>query len=505
MLVSHADLIGDSDLMLPSPGRHECRSTSSVRQRRFCWLLAVVAWVCIELDASAQPVSEAVLPSVSYDFASPPALATETATPDDSAVLALADVIASVYRSYPLIEQSRLERAHAEGQLTEAYGAYDIKLQGFSLSEPMGFYDNYRNGLGVARQTWWGGYLSAGYRIGRGDFQPWYKERQTNKAGEFKLALGVPLLQGRAIDAQRVAVFQASLAGGAAEGLIQLSLLNASREAAELYWQWIAAGRVLAAQHELLSLAEQRGEQYEVGVKAGKFPEIDLIFNQQLIAERSGKVLESEQKFRATSFKLSLYLRDEVGQPMVPSDAWLPDFFPAIEDLPTGDFQTDLNDALSRRPEPTLLQFEQRHIQFDQQLARNQLLPQLDLLSEASQDIGTPATSLNDKGPFELRVGVQGEVPIQRRKARGKIQSTSAKIAQIEQKLRLQRDKIGTELQTAHNALALSSQVVDQSALSLRASVETLTRYRFAFDRGKVDLIYINLLESKLNESEIKL
>ena len=35
--------------------------------------------------------------------------------------------------------------------------------------------------------------------------------------------------------------------------------------------------------------------------------------------------------------------------------------------------------------------------------------------------------------------------------------------------------------------------------------LETLERYRFAFDRGKIDLIYLNLLETKANESEIKL
>ncbi|MCA9156822.1 MAG: TolC family protein [Planctomycetales bacterium] len=551
MLVSHADRIGANDLMLLSPGHHARWSTGPLRQSRVGWLLALLALTCMAQQAGAQTVREATLPPISTEGVSLEARAKElaagsavaptkpppadvdplsadvsaggtkakdashlpleetgeelVATADNSPVLTLADVIASVYRSYPVIEQSRLERSRAEGQLTEAYGAYDTKLQGYSLSEPTGFYENFRTGLGVARQTWWGGYLSAGYRVGRGGFQPWYKERETNKGGELKLALGVPLLQGRAIDSQRVAVFQASLARRAAEPLIQLSLLNVSREAAELYWQWIAAGGVLAAQRELLTLAVQRGEQYEVGVKAGKFPEIDLIFNQQLIAERSVKVLESEQKFRASSFKLSLYLRNEVGQPMIPNDAWLPDFFPVMDDLPEGDFQTDLSDALSRRPEPTLLQYEQRQIQFDQQLARNQLLPQLDLLSEASQDMGTPASSLNDKGQFELMVGVQGEVPIQRRKARGKIQSTSAKITQIEQKLRLLRDKIGVELQTAHNALILSSQMVDQSALSLRASVDTLTRYRFAFERGKVDLIYINLLESKVNESEIKL
>ncbi len=299
----------------------------------------------------------------------------------DTDRLTLADVIASVYRFYPLLEQSRLERARAQGQLLEAYGAYDTKLQGYTLSEPTGFYENYRNGIGLARQTWWGGYLSAGYRLGRGAFQPWYKERETNEAGEFKLAMGLPLLQGRAIDAQRVAVFQASLAGQAAEPLIQLTLLMAAREGSTLYWEWVAAGATLDAQRELLGLAEQRGEQYEIGVAAGKFPEIDLIFNQQLIAERRGKVLETQQKFRATSFKLSLYLRNDVGQSIIPNDDWLPTRFPVIEPLPPGDFQADLSAALSRRPELMLLQYETRHIQLDQQLARNQLLPQLDLIS----------------------------------------------------------------------------------------------------------------------------
>ncbi len=61
------------------------------------------------------------------------------------------------------------------------------------------------------------------------------------------------------------------------------------------------------------------------------------------------------------------------------------------------------------------------------------------------------------------------------------------------------------EVRTAYNNLALSAQVVQQSDISLRAAVESLDRYRFAFDRGKVDLIYLNLFESKANETEIKL
>lgn len=420
-------------------------------------------------------------------------------------VLRLDDVIASLYRSFPVIQQATLERNRAAGQIVGAYGAYDTKLQGYSLSEPTGFYRNYRNGIGVARQTWWGTYLSAGYRVGRGDFPTWYKERETNNGGEFKLAMEVPLLQGRAIDAQRVGVFQASLAQQAAEPLIQQAILNSSAEAATAYWEWISAGAVWKAQRELLALAETRGEQFEVGFKADKYAEIDLIFNQQLIAERRAKAFESEQKFRATGFKLSIFLRDEVGQPMVPDDAWLPEYFPEAQPVPTDDYSQDLAAALSRRPEPMLLRLEIQNISYDRQLASNNLLPRLDMITEASQDTGKPASTSNDKGRFELMVGVQGEVPLQRRYARGKIQETTAKIAQLNEKLRLQQDKIGAELQTAHNALVVSLQVIQQAELSLRTATETLSRYRFGFDRGKVDLIYINLLESKVNETEIKL
>jgi outer membrane protein TolC len=133
------------------------------------------------------------------------------------------------------------------------------------------------------------------------------------------------------------------------------------------------------------------------------------------------------------------------------------------------------------------------------------MLPRLDFVVEGSKDVGDPASKSDDKGPFELVIGAQSEVPIQRRKALGKLQSTSAKIVQMQEKLRLQQDKIAVEVRAAYNNLALSAQVVEQSDISLRAAVESLESYRFAFERGKVDLIYLNLFESKANETEIKL
>ncbi|MEZ6077834.1 MAG: TolC family protein [Pirellulaceae bacterium] len=484
-------------------------NTVRVAMAKGCWV--AVYWFIVlatEQFALAQAIRESIDPPTAASPAQPPtelsnpALieaapgvndapseaidsekatdSTVKATPTESGVeaaeerLTLADVIASLYRSYPEIARARLEADRTQGGITEAFGAYDTKLQGYTLSEPTGYYRNFRNGIGVARQTWWGGYMSAGYRVGRGGFQPWYKERETNEGGEFKLAIGQSLLQGRAIDANRVAVFQANIARRAADPILQQAILQTSRDAAMVYWQWVAAGNVVKAQRELLLLAEMRGEQFEVGVKAGKFAEIDLILNRQLIAERQSKQLESEQKYRATAYKLSLYLRNDLGQPVVPEDDWLPNRFPVIQPPPPGDFQQDLAYAIARRPEPQLLLFELEQLGLDRQLASNNLLPSLDLVAEASHDVGVPASSINDKGQFELVVGFQGEVPIQRRKARGKIQSTNAKLSQVSEKLRLQRDKIGAELQTAYNTLMLAAQIVEQSQISLQAALETL-------------------------------
>lgn len=419
--------------------------------------------------------------------------------------LSIADVIASLYQCYPEILQAREEFQRTNGELLSQWGAFDTKLKGYSLNEPTGFYENHRHAIGVARQTWWGGYLSAGYRVGRGDFQPWYKERETDKGGEFKVGWTQPLLQGRAIDLNRVGVFQASLARQTAQPIVQQAILDSARAATEIYWKWVAAGNVLEAQRELLELAELRGEQYEAGLAAGKFAEIDVILNNQLIAERRGKVLDSQRKFQSAAFKLSLFLRDAGCQPIVASAQWLPKQFPITERPLDGDLQADLADSLTRRPEPRVLQLEIQRVRFEQQLACNDLLPALDFVAEASQDVGIPASSKNDKGEFLLVVGVQGEVPIQRRKARGKVQSTSAKISQLQQKLFLQQNKIEAELKTAYNALQLSSEIVEQAEISLRAAFESLDRYRFAFDRGKIDLIYLNLLETKANETEIKL
>jgi outer membrane protein TolC len=260
---------------------------------------------------------------------------------------------------------------------------------------------------------------------------------------------------------------------------------------------------ILRSNIQLLDLAEVRGEQLKQLILARVGKPIDVVVNNQLIAERRGKVADSELKYWQAASKLSIFLRDEVGNPLIPPPTWLPNGFSTVVDLSTSSFDQDFLAALERRPELQLIDFEIQQVRWDLQLACNQLLPRVDFTINGSQDTGAPASSLRDKSPFELEAGLIGEVPYQRRKARGKIESSQGKIAILEQKRRFQQDKIAVELQTAQTALQTTLETIRQAEVALQASKEVLKAYRFAFERGQVDLVFLNLVEPKVTENEI--
>ena len=172
--------------------------------------------------------------------------------------LALDDVLRSVYESYPLLRIAVEQRTIAEGELLEAEGEFDTKLKGGGTTGPLGFYETNRFGAGFEQALFGGGQVFAGYRIGRGNFQPWYGERETNDGGEFKAGFLIPLLQNRRIDPRRAAIFRAALGRDAVEPDILLQLVDFARAASYAYWDWVAAGQNVQIAQTLLDIAQQR-------------------------------------------------------------------------------------------------------------------------------------------------------------------------------------------------------------------------------------------------------
>ena len=456
----------------------------------------------VSFGASEEPPAAALInPAALEPLPLPPGEA-EAVSPPDAASLALEEVITSVYASYPALDAVARERQIAAGRELTAMGQFDANVTGSTINKGLGYYENYRHDLGVKQYAWGGGQSFAGYRIGRGDFEPWYQERVTNDGGEFKAGFVLPFLRDRDIDKRRAAVFKAQIDRIAAEPLLQLEVIETVRIASLAYWYWVAAGRELQIARDLLALAEDRQAGLEQRVASEDLPEIELVDNERLIASRQAKLVDAQRKLQQATIKLSLFLRDPAGMPRLASADLLPNF-------PTPAAPAAMVDgalaaeALARRPELRLLDLERRRAQVDYDQAANMMLPAVDGMMTAAQDVGAPSSPSRDKSPLELEAGAMLDVPLQRRAARGEMQTAQGKMVQIAAKRRLVEQKIVVEVQEARTALAANYEVYLQALRSVELARQMEEAERIRFDSGDSNLLLVNLREQATADAEL--
>jgi outer membrane protein TolC len=417
--------------------------------------------------------------------------------------LTLFDVIQSVYESYPLLEVALRERDIAAGKELAAWGEFDTGFKAYSLANPMGYYKRYRTVVKLDQPLLGGGDVFARYKLGRGHFHPYSYDEETNRGGEFSAGLGFPLLKDRLIDKRRSGVSQAALARAAVEPAVQTQLLEFVREASQAYWYWVATGQALQTHRQLLRLAQDRVQQIEQRIQGGDLQRIARLDNQRLIASRETKVIDAERKLQMAAIKLSLFVRTPEGQPLLPDPTLLPSGFPDYTPPDVEHMQQDIQAALAARPELVELDLLTQQAGVELAQAQNSLLPKFDAVLEASQDVGSAAFVNRSKTPFQLEAGVYGEVPLQRREARGKVTAAQGKLAQLRAKREFTANKIAAQVQDAVSALEAASGKIERTGKNLDLSRQALELGREAFDAGDIDLIVLNIYEQAAADAQI--
>lgn len=410
--------------------------------------------------------------------------------------LVLDDVINSVVASYPLLQSAFYSRNISQGELLQANGEFDLKLKADTLNMPLGFYENYRHSIGAEQPLFSGGSVFGGYRLGRGDYPAYYGERATKLGGEFKAGASIPLLQNRQIDDRRAGIWRSNWEVQSVEPDIQAQLIGFVQAASIAYWNWVAAGQIVLVNEDLLKNATERNDGLKSRVKNGDASEIELVDNERLIVSRRTKLIDARRKFQQTAYKLSLFLRDESGNPRVIDDSRLPREFPREDDPASRSLANDLQIAIANRPELRALSILREQLNIDLAAAENLRLPQLDAVVSGSQDVGDPASpKKDDKSPFELEGGVIASVPLQRRKAAGKAMAIEGKLAQVRAKSQFTQEKIIAEVQSASAALNAAFQQLELARRSLELARQMEAAERRKFDLGDSNLLLVNLRE----------
>ncbi|TWT35546.1 Outer membrane efflux protein [Posidoniimonas corsicana] len=410
---------------------------------------------------------------------------------------------ASVRLHFPLVQQAVAARVIASGEALAAAGAFDRKLEGASISQPLDFYENYRHEIGVKRDTYWGGETFAGYRVGRGDFEPWYQERQTNEGGEFKLGFLAPLARDRGIDENRAELWRAQLERGRVEPEIRAMIIGSVRDATAVYWQWVASAAAYRIAGEVLQLGLDRADYLERQVDEGEKAQIDIVDNRRIIVSRQAKLTDARRKLEQSAVKLSLFLRDDTGRPVVLPLALANVTFPdALAPEAWGE-QADVPLAQANRPELEELQLARRQLAVLLRQANNETRPRVDAGLLAAQDVGAPTSAKRDKSELKLEASVLLSVPLERRKALGKARQLRGKIAQLRAKTRFASDKIAAETQAAHVGLTAAAERAAQTTEGVALAERMQAAEERLYREGQSTLFNLNLREQQLAEAAI--
>nr|WP_031298616.1 TolC family protein [Sphingobium lactosutens] len=424
-----------------------------------------------------------------------------TAAPRTTGPLTLDEVLQSSARSAPDIIAALARNRQAEARALTAQGAFDTVFAVDGRSRVEGYYDG-TEFAGKAEQplTDNGGYVYGQYRVSRGDFPVYEDKAYTNKLGEVKVGALYSLLRDRLIDARRSEFRLSANDIDIARFETKATSIGVQARAIEAYQKWVAAGLKLRAYQALMTLAQNRTQGIQRQVDLGAKPDILLTENEANLVKRQALVVEARQDFRAAAVKLSLYYRDDQGLPVVVDEARLPDAADAF-----GDLRVDPAFNLESRPDFAILLEEIDKATIKLALARNDMKPRLDLNGEVAKDVGPVGLGGSSRTPLEVIVGVTFKVPLQNRKAKGKLAETQAKIDELSVKQRFLAEKIRAEVTALGIEVETANQLVDTTERERTLAERLASAERRRFELGSSDFFLVNQREESATSAEVKL
>lgn len=363
------------------------------------------------------------------------ALSTQARPP----TLHLQDVLESINHHYPQIKIARLEITKAAGGLLRAKGEFDPTLETNTQSQPVGGYiNNYGDTQFTIPTLYQGVKLFAGYRNGEGDWPVYYQNYLTNSGGEYRSGLSLPLMRDRLIDKQRMGLLSSAQAISMKKQDAEAIKIKIYQEAIQAYWQWVEAGLQLQVFRELLALAETRQKAIEKQAEQGDLAKLAISENLQYITQRKQLINQGEMIFEQAGINLSLYYRDKTGCPTLPDKHQLP----KLMEEPSA--QTTHTASLEQHPGLKKLDDYAKIVRLKRDLARNELLPQLDATAYTFKQNGTGGYPLLI--PQAAMIGVSFKLPVFRRQAKGKLVQAESELRQVSVEKKFLYEQLRNEL-----------------------------------------------------------
>jgi outer membrane protein TolC len=241
-----------------------------------------------------------------------------------------------------------------------------------------------------------------------------------------ELTLQQPLLKNFGIAVNMAPIRQAQYAEQFAEQRLLQTILNAVLDVQRSYWDLVFRIADLGAKQESQKLAEDFLAENKIRVELGTLAPIELVQAETRVKTRQGDVIVAESAVREAEDRLKevINLPETLGTWLVrirPTDS--PPFMP----LAPLSLDEQVDAALKNRPDVIQAQLDIASRQLDRDVARNQLLPQLDLQATVgvrsfSAKAEDSLSHLTEAEGYEWAVGLRFQYPLGNRFARNELQ-----------------------------------------------------------------------------------
>ena len=416
--------------------------------------------------------------------------------------LSLDELHARIDRTHPLLKGAGAEKTIARGKMLKALGAFeptlvnDTELERFisrndpaSGTQTVGYNDTLVEALHPS-----GFRGSAGFRQAIGEARI---PDLSFGNGNQQVILGgyLPLLRGLMVNPERAELQRSELADPLAEIKIAQTRQGLFLAAAHQFWEWVSAAKLLDVQKRALAVAEERYTQVDEPAKAGAVAPIDVteagheVHRRREVAIAARRLLEQEQ------FKLSMFFWEN-GSPTIPPIDRVPEF-PLERRAPTSeDVTAHKLDAMKERPEVKELEVEARLNNIDLALAKNNLLPSLDLEAAPAR---SPEKFVLGLG---YRFGVELRIPLMQRRGRDEVLQAQGQAERLVMAQQYRENQILIDVDNALSAVERAKERIEEAAQALRLVeiVEEGERYRFSV--GTSSVLFVNLRERNTIDSQ---
>ncbi len=415
-------------------------------------------------------------------------------------------LIAQVRARHPILERARIDLKRAEAKRLEKQGAFDARIRGDTR------YLRYNSSAGIGQVqkvlesrfsvdflTRYGIAVSTGFKRAAGDIKTPVKP--TGEDGEYFLELTVPLLRGLGQNPKAAAESQAFLNQDQALLKLRRTELKLLQDALESYWAWVGAKLKWEVEERLLNLARVRVQAIEQKIASGLLPKINLVEAEREVQRRLGRVFKAERTLQKTAFKLGLFLWQDPLQPApLPEADRVPRPVPEPRRFDDVQLETGKLTALEGRPELQALDLAQEFAIIDRELARNQLLPRLDLVLRQGYQTGDDAI----EGPV-IKAGVNMSLPVLRRAAKGRLHQALLTLSNLDIQKKQRIRSVMIEVADWYSQINATYDRYLAARQELTFARKLEQGEKDAFELGDSTLFLVNRRERASGEANLKL